>query len=371
MQHLDEGTIHAWLDGALSVEEAARAEAHVASCSACADAVAEARGLIAASTRILTALDNVPSVRGAGEAQEKRRKGAGTRRSLTTWLVRERIAAVLALVVAGGALAVVLSRPGSQAAKVELAAEPVRTFEVVAADSPAPPAAPTRELRNDGRATIGTGTAVAPASPPRAADITATRQADASAPPPSLMEQAAPTMTSNAVVTASRTVDSVPSMRVAGARREEEAAERSVEGKSSVAEKVVGGLARRRAAETPAAFAEPRPIASSIGGAAGAASAQSAAAPSPGPRLVQEEMMREGGREVRRRIYLVEHVLVTLDERLPAALNEMRAPSANAQPDSVQGTTAITWTAANGTEFTLRGPATKERLERIRKVLGY
>ena len=60
MQHLDEGTIHSWLDGALSADEAARAEAHVAECLQCAAAVAEARGFIAASSRILTALDHVP-----------------------------------------------------------------------------------------------------------------------------------------------------------------------------------------------------------------------------------------------------------------------------------------------------------------------
>lgn len=60
MQHLDEGTIHSWLDGALSADEAARAEAHVAECLQCAAAVAEARGFIAASSRILTALDNAP-----------------------------------------------------------------------------------------------------------------------------------------------------------------------------------------------------------------------------------------------------------------------------------------------------------------------
>ena len=60
MQHLDEGTIHAWLDGQLPREEAQRVEAHVAECRQCADAVAEARGLIAASSRILMALDNVP-----------------------------------------------------------------------------------------------------------------------------------------------------------------------------------------------------------------------------------------------------------------------------------------------------------------------
>ena len=60
MQHLDEGRIHAWLDGQLPREEAAEVEAHVAECRPCADAVAEARGLIAASSRILTALDAVP-----------------------------------------------------------------------------------------------------------------------------------------------------------------------------------------------------------------------------------------------------------------------------------------------------------------------
>ena len=60
MQHLDEGTIHAWLDGALSPEEAARAKAHVEGCAQCQAAVAEARGFIAASSRILTALDDAP-----------------------------------------------------------------------------------------------------------------------------------------------------------------------------------------------------------------------------------------------------------------------------------------------------------------------
>ncbi len=60
MQHLDEGTIHSWLDGALSADEAARVEGHVAECPRCAAAVAEARGFIAAASRILMALDNAP-----------------------------------------------------------------------------------------------------------------------------------------------------------------------------------------------------------------------------------------------------------------------------------------------------------------------
>jgi putative zinc finger protein len=60
MQHLDEGTIHSWLDGALDSEEAGRVAAHVGECPECAAAVAEARGFIAGSSRILTALDNAP-----------------------------------------------------------------------------------------------------------------------------------------------------------------------------------------------------------------------------------------------------------------------------------------------------------------------
>ena len=61
MQHPEEGTIHAWLDGALDAEESARLERHVQSCTECAAAVAEARGLIAASSRIVSHLDSVPA----------------------------------------------------------------------------------------------------------------------------------------------------------------------------------------------------------------------------------------------------------------------------------------------------------------------
>jgi len=61
MEHIDEGTIHAWLDGALPASEGARVEAHAATCATCSAAIAEARGLIAASSRILAALDDVPS----------------------------------------------------------------------------------------------------------------------------------------------------------------------------------------------------------------------------------------------------------------------------------------------------------------------
>jgi hypothetical protein len=61
MNHLDEGTIHAWLDGALDAAQSAEIDAHVKTCAECSAKVAEARGLIAASSRILVALDDTPA----------------------------------------------------------------------------------------------------------------------------------------------------------------------------------------------------------------------------------------------------------------------------------------------------------------------
>ncbi|HVZ48875.1 MAG TPA: zf-HC2 domain-containing protein, partial [Gemmatimonadaceae bacterium] len=61
MSHPDEGLIHAWLDGELDAAEAARVEALVRDDPGWAAAAAEARGLIAASGRIVGALDDVPA----------------------------------------------------------------------------------------------------------------------------------------------------------------------------------------------------------------------------------------------------------------------------------------------------------------------
>lgn len=60
MSRPDEGMLHEWLDGELSPEAAAEVEALVASDPAWAAAAAEARGLRAATSRILQQLDQVP-----------------------------------------------------------------------------------------------------------------------------------------------------------------------------------------------------------------------------------------------------------------------------------------------------------------------
>lgn len=117
MQHLEEGTIHAWLDGELSADEAAAAEAHVRECAQCSALVAEARGLIAASTRILTALDDVPS----GVIPEVPRK--------RHWYDRTDIrAAAAVLLVAGASMIVVKSRDKGMALKSVAVEDRAATF---------------------------------------------------------------------------------------------------------------------------------------------------------------------------------------------------------------------------------------------------
>jgi len=104
-QHLDEGTIHAWLDGALAPDESARVEAHASSCTECAALVAEARGLIAASSRILSSLDAVPAgVLPGSERTTDQLAVLRARRAATTrrwWQDRRVLAAASVVLVAG------------------------------------------------------------------------------------------------------------------------------------------------------------------------------------------------------------------------------------------------------------------------------
>jgi hypothetical protein len=85
-EHPDEGTIHAWLDGALDAPTAERIAAHVHGCSSCAERVAEARGLIAGASRIVAALDDVPARARPAWAQSVPDSGAtvGADAALTT-----------------------------------------------------------------------------------------------------------------------------------------------------------------------------------------------------------------------------------------------------------------------------------------------
>src|SRR5688572_8308328 len=127
MQHPDEGTIHSWLDGALPAADAASLESHVATCQSCAAAVAEARGFIAASSRILTALDDVP--RGVVPAVPERKRDLRV-----LWR-----AAAAMLVVAGGSL--VVMREGGPDATVAKVSNDAGAFSAVPVAQPANPVA--------------------------------------------------------------------------------------------------------------------------------------------------------------------------------------------------------------------------------------
>jgi len=158
MQHPDEGMIHSWLDGALSAEEAAGMESHVSECASCAAAVAEARGFIAASSRILTALDNVP--RGVLPAVPERKRD---------FRIVWRAAAAM-LVVAGGSL--VVMREGGPGASVAKRPEAVTATALdKAAAAPTSPAPSVDAVETDGQPAAANATAAplrpsTPTAPP-------------------------------------------------------------------------------------------------------------------------------------------------------------------------------------------------------------
>lgn len=152
--HLDEGDAHALVDGALPDEAAARVIAHVAVCARCAAVLAEARGLTAASTRILGALDDVPGgvvpvavERASGPAPVAPRPAVNVRRRWTGWPVRA--AAALLLAAVGGTAAWRADRRGravggmSDSASFSANATPASAMAPAAeASSPLPMALP-------------------------------------------------------------------------------------------------------------------------------------------------------------------------------------------------------------------------------------
>lgn len=123
MPHPDEGLIHAWLDGELDAAEAARVEELVKADAEWAAAAAEARGLIAASARIVGALDRVPA--------NVVPKAASARTAPRRWAWRA--AAVLALM-AGSAIVLKREKPELPTPSADHSAVAVKA----AAPTPAP-----------------------------------------------------------------------------------------------------------------------------------------------------------------------------------------------------------------------------------------
>ena len=163
MQHPDEGTIHAWLDGALSANEGRAIEAHLAECADCRAAVVEARGLIAGSTRILLALDSVPGgVLPAAAVPVAGREPAAIRRTPLWRSVGWRAAAAIVLV---GSVSWLVTR--SNAPADVSTASPVAVSYAPAESSVAGTMAAVSAPRNDRLTAEVAGKAIPPAAPTR------------------------------------------------------------------------------------------------------------------------------------------------------------------------------------------------------------
>jgi hypothetical protein len=217
MQHLDEGTIHAWLDGQLPRDEAAAVEVHVAECRECADAVAEARGLIAASSRILLALDGVPrevapkreqpSAVGqeplaishqpsavsstAGAAGSSAAAMPATVRARRRWFSAPSLAAAATIVVAVGTLTIVRARddesarsPFESAVVSDRASAPSTDTATATASMPVRPSAPPAPAISEAptatpEARVGAAAGQSRTSADRVARADGRREADA------------------------------------------------------------------------------------------------------------------------------------------------------------------------------------------------
>ncbi len=172
MQHPDEGTIHAWLDGALGDTEAAAVAAHVDACPECAERTREARGLVAGASRIVSATDWGVGA-GIGEP-EAPRFVAPARRTSRRWFTPMRTAAAAVLFVAAGTalFARELNRGAfTQNSRATVAAQKLPA-PVEAAPAAAPPAPASIERHAPATRQIQSAPAPAPKIAPPAASPT-------------------------------------------------------------------------------------------------------------------------------------------------------------------------------------------------------
>lgn len=182
-QHPDEGTLHAYIDGELPRAEAEALEAHIAGCASCSAALAEARGLVAATSKVITALDAAPATARTTVPVVGRPSAVSATRASRPLIFRVPYARAAALLLLVGGSAFVADRSGvfdgsARARSVSTAEDAVQRSEpsVVAAPEAAAAAA-----------------AIAPASP-APADLSSAAVGSASA---AVRRKAAPRMAAN------------------------------------------------------------------------------------------------------------------------------------------------------------------------------
>ena len=290
--HLDEGTIHAWLDGALGDAEAERVERHAASCESCAATVAEARGLVAAASRILTRLDDVPAAvipagvaasaapipasagprlaRGAtGPAARRRRRWVPT-----VWtLSAAAAAALMAVLVTGDEAERLLERPAATSAgesvspSIERATTPADAAEMAESPRESPEAtARSATAQSSPAQSSPVPSSPVPTSP---AQSPPARSALAPAPEPGMARAATEDVASqNVPVTEGRTASALSAVAPAAPARIPPPVVANEEVRRS--ERRVGGFVPRAAdAPAPAQAAVPEQLRARLAGARG------------------------------------------------------------------------------------------------------
>ncbi len=165
MSHVDEGLIHAWLEDQLPPDEAQRVEQLVATDAAWRAAAVEARGLIAATARVIGALDSAPSVVAGATARTEWTGRTG--RTGSSWARKPWMRVAAAVVLVAGIYGLWLNRDNTA----------IRTAEPVkdATQKEIPPAA-VAESRSVSGQTAATGPAMTPSPrPPQVAQFQARR----------------------------------------------------------------------------------------------------------------------------------------------------------------------------------------------------
>lgn len=227
-EHLDEGTIHAWLDGALPPDESARIERLAGACPECAALVAEARGLMAASSRILSSLDAVPGgvIPGADAGTDQLAALRERRRETSRrWWNDRRILAAASLVFIAGVSTLVLRDAG-----IEVRSQAVQQAAQLA--------------RPEADSAIATVVAPPPATSPAVPSGARSPSArGAKASEPSSLRDAAPV-----TVAEKRSVDLAADPKVSGAIASSPARDRAVaENESRRADSSIATLTRQMA----------------------------------------------------------------------------------------------------------------------------
>jgi anti-sigma factor RsiW len=187
--HPDEGTIHAWLDRQLDATSSATLEAHLQRCDECAERVAEARGLIAGTSRILAALDDERGMAAPILLATPAPLAAAGARAWRTFRVTPARAAIAATIIIAIGIGVVHERTGIDTAPAgRLPSALPGVVRVAGGGRPTPvtPAAkPTDHLLDSAVARN-----LAQAQPPRTVEASPTRPATIH--PPVVAAAAAP-----------------------------------------------------------------------------------------------------------------------------------------------------------------------------------